>query len=303
MVARRTALAPSPVSLSLWRLLHSLLAGAQTVPNAGTVRQQIEQDRQPALPPKSGPLFLPPPPMASIGGASVTVTGFKFAGNTLLTSKKLSPVVAGFVGRPLTFADLQNAAIAVANEYRRAGWVVKAYLPQQDITGGTVTIQIVEAKFGAVRIEGSTQRSSNGRLKGIVDAAQKPGTALSADALDRAPVADRRSLGVVATGSLSEGEPARRTSSSTWKDVRAQWRGGRRQRRRAIYRRGAHHREREPQCAVRHRRPCRYGDFAYPGQRLSASGLLAAGRERGLARGRERLAPHLRHRDELRRAR
>jgi hemolysin activation/secretion protein len=182
-----------------------MLAGAQTVPNAGTVRQQIEQNQQPALPPKSAPLFLPPPPMESIGGATVTVTGFKFAGNTLLTSKQLLPVVAGFVGRPLTFADLQNAAIAVANAYRRAGWVVKAYLPQQDINGGTVTIQIVEAKLGAVRIDGSTQRTSNGRLSGIVDAAQRPGAPLNAEALDRALLLINDLPGVVATGSLGEG--------------------------------------------------------------------------------------------------
>jgi hemolysin activation/secretion protein len=182
-----------------------MFAGAQTVPDAGTVLQQIQQDRHPALPPKSAPLFLPPPPMESMGGATVTVTTFKFAGNTLLTSKKLTQVVARFVGRPLSFTDLQNAAIAVANAYRHAGWVVKAYLPQQDITGGTVTIQIIEAKFGAVRIDGSTQRASDERLKRIVDASQRPGTPVSADSLDRALLLIGDLPGVIATGSLSEG--------------------------------------------------------------------------------------------------
>jgi hemolysin activation/secretion protein len=182
-----------------------MLARAQTVPDAGTVLQQIEQNRHPALPPKAAPLFPPPPPMESIGGATMTVSAFKFAGNTLLTSKQLTPVVAGFVGRPLTFADLQNVAIAVASAYRRAGWVVKAYLPQQDVTGGTVTIQIIEARLGAVRIDGSTQRASNGRLTGIVDAAQRPGAPLNADALDRALLLIGDLPGVIATGSLSEG--------------------------------------------------------------------------------------------------
>jgi hemolysin activation/secretion protein len=180
-------------------------AYAQAVPDAGTVLQQIEQNRHPMLPPKSAPLILPPPPMESIGGATVTVGAVKFSGNTLLTNKQLSRVVAAFVGRPLTFADLQNAAIAVANAYRRAGWVVKAYLPQQDVTGGAVTIQIIEAKFGAVRIADSTQRASNGRLTGIVDAAQRPGAPLNADALDRALLLIGDLPGVAATGSLTEG--------------------------------------------------------------------------------------------------
>ena len=182
-----------------------MLAEAQTVPDAGTVLRQIQEDQHPALPPKSPPLLLPPPPMQSIGGATVTVTAFRFEGNTLLTSQRLSRAVASFVGRPLTFADLQNAAIAVADAYRRAGWVVRAYLPQQDVTGGTVTIQIIEAKLGAVRIDGSTQRTSNERLTSIVDAAQQPGTPLNADALDRALLLIGDLPGVVATGSLAEG--------------------------------------------------------------------------------------------------
>ena len=182
-----------------------MFAHAQAVPDAGSVRQQIEQNQHPVLPPKSAPLFSPPAPMESIGGVTVTLTSFKFAGNTLLTSKQLSSVVAGFVGRPLTFADLQNAAIAVANAYRRAGWVVKTYLPQQDVTRGEVTIQIIEAKLGAVRIEGATQRASNRRLQGIVDAAQHPGAPLNADALDRALLLIGDLPGVIATGSLGEG--------------------------------------------------------------------------------------------------
>jgi hemolysin activation/secretion protein len=196
---------PQALLLFAAALAAPILARAQSVPDAGTVLQQIEQNRHPVLPPKSAPLFLQPPPMESIGGATVIVTTFKFAGNTLLTNKRLSPVLAGFVGRPLTFADLQNAAIAVANAYRRAGWVVKAYLPQQDVTGGSVTIQIIEAKLGAVRIDGSTQRASNGRVVGIVDTAQRPGAPLNADALDRALLLIGDLPGVVATGSLSEG--------------------------------------------------------------------------------------------------
>jgi hemolysin activation/secretion protein len=182
-----------------------MIADAQTPPDAGTVLQQIERDRRPALPPKSAPLLLAPPPMEAMGGPTVTVSSFSFAGNTLLTGRQLSRAVAGFAGRPLTFTELQNAAIAVADAYRRAGWVVKAYLPQQDVSGGTVVIQIIEAKFGAVRIEGSTQRASNGRLQGIVNTAQRPGAALNAGALDRALLLVGDLPGVAATGSLSEG--------------------------------------------------------------------------------------------------
>jgi hemolysin activation/secretion protein len=202
---RGGALWPPTLLLCATALSTPIRSLAQTVPDAGSVLQQIEQDQHPKLPPKAPPLLLPPAPMESIGGATVTVGTFIFSGNTLLTTDELSRVLASFVGRPLTFADLQNATVAVANAYRRSGWVVKTYLPKQDVTGGTVTIQIVEATLGAVRIDGGTQRASNARLTRIVDDAQRPGAPLNADALDRALLLIGDLPGVVATGSLSEG--------------------------------------------------------------------------------------------------
>jgi hemolysin activation/secretion protein len=183
----------------------SAAAYAQTPPDAGSLLQQIEQQRRPPLPPKAAPLFTPPPPLQSIGGATVTVSAFRFAGNTLLSSAQLAPVVAEFQNRPLDFAALQNAAVAVAVAYRKAGWVVRAYLPQQDITGGIVTIQIVEAVFGAVRVDGDAKRVSAGRLGRIVETAQPPGTPLNGDALDRALLLIDDLPGVSANGRLVEG--------------------------------------------------------------------------------------------------
>jgi hemolysin activation/secretion protein len=181
-------------------------ARAQTVPDAGSLLQQIEKQQHNPLPPKSAPQFAPPLPLQSLGGATVTVKSFHFTGNTLLTDRQLLTVVNGFTDRPLDFAELQNAAIAVATAYRQAGWVVRAYLPQQDITGGTVSIQIVEAKFGAVRVEGGAKRVSAARLKGIVETSQVPGTPVNAAALDRALLLIDDLPGLRATGRLAEGQ-------------------------------------------------------------------------------------------------
>lgn len=148
---------------------------------------------------------MPPAPLQSIGGETITVSTFRFAGNTLLTNEQLTNAVSGFVGRPIDFAGLQNAAIAVASAYRKAGWVVRAYLPQQEITGDAVTIQIVEAKFGAVRLEGEAIRTSEKRLKRMVEARQKPGAPLKATALDRSLLLINDLPGVSATGRLAPG--------------------------------------------------------------------------------------------------
>jgi hemolysin activation/secretion protein len=184
---------------------------AQTAPDAGSLLQQIERGQHPTLPPKAPPEFEPPAPMESLGGVTVTVKAFTFAGNTLLTSKQLAPAVAKFIGRPIGFTDLQNAAIAVATLYRQAGWVVRAYLPQQDVTGGTVTIQIVEAKLGAVRVEGEANHVSSRQVERIIVDAQPPGAPLNANALDRGLLLVGDLPGVTASGKLAEGQKQSQT--------------------------------------------------------------------------------------------
>ncbi|MEY8875627.1 MAG: ShlB/FhaC/HecB family hemolysin secretion/activation protein [Leptothrix sp. (in: b-proteobacteria)] len=182
-------------------------AHAQSVPDAGSLLRQIEQQRVQPLPPAPLPRPAPPPPMQQLDQASITVRTFRFAGNTLLRADQLAPVVASFLNRPLTFAELQSAAIAVANAYRQAGWVVRAYLPRQDVTDGDVTIQVVEATFGRVQIEGKPlQRMQTSRLRRIVEAAQPPGQPLNGDSLDRALLLIDDLPGVSATGRLTEGQ-------------------------------------------------------------------------------------------------
>ena len=196
---------PALAWIALIPLLGSHTAEAQTPPDAGALRRQIEQQQRNTLPPRTEPQLAPPPPMESLGGAAVTVKSFRFVGNTLLTSAQLTPAVASYVGRSLDFAALQNAALAVAAVYRKSGWVVRVYLPQQDITGGTVTIQIVEALFGDVRLEGQARRIAPSRIKSTVERMQARGTPVNAESLERALLLLNDLPGLSARGRLSEG--------------------------------------------------------------------------------------------------
>ena len=182
-------------------------AQAQTPPDAGALRQQIEQGRQPVLPRKATPdKPAEPAAMPAQAGIVATVKAFRFAGNTLLTAEQLAPAVAGFLDRPLDHAQLQAAAAAVADAYREAGWIVRAYLPRQDITEGIVTIQIVEAVFGGLHFEGDVpRRLSRERITKLFDAQQKVGTPLNAERLDRALLLIDDLPGIAASGSLREG--------------------------------------------------------------------------------------------------
>lgn len=180
---------------------------AQTPPDAGSLRQQIERDVRPALPRIEPPKPAAPPPLAPTSGARMTVTAFRFAGNTLLGDAKLAPAVQEYVGRPLSFAELQQAAQAVARVYREAGWIVRAYLPQQDVTGGVVTIQVVEAVYSGARIEGAEpKRLKLSYVLSRFDAQQKTDEPLNARALDRALLLADDLPGVAVAGALREGE-------------------------------------------------------------------------------------------------
>ena len=194
-------------------LMLPIVVMAAPLPDAGALRQQIEQNQQQTFPHKAMPEKpAEPPAMQAKTGIIVTVKSFRFVGNTLVSNKKLTPVVASYLNRPLDFTQLQAAAAAIANAYREAGWIVRAYLPAQDIADGIVTIQIVEAVFGGIHINGDNpQRMSRDQIMRIFEAQQKVGMPLSADKLDRALLLADDLPGVTVGGILSEGRKERET--------------------------------------------------------------------------------------------
>lgn len=180
---------------------------AQTAPDAGVLRQQIERNLPPLMPlPAPLEKAAPPPSMKPLPG-NLTVTEFRFVGNSLITSDALRPVVKEWLNRPLNFNQLQEAAAAVAKVYRDAGWIVRAYLPRQEILDGIVSIQIVEATFGGVHFEsGEVQRVGLDKLKRGVEATQTSGQPMNAEALDRSLLLLSDLPGVAVAGSLREGK-------------------------------------------------------------------------------------------------
>jgi hemolysin activation/secretion protein len=181
------------------------LSHAQTPPDAGVLQQQIERERQQQLPQRVAPERPAAPAEMKPIGVTVTVREFRIVGNTLISAERLAPVVAEYLNRPLDFTQLQAAAMAVANAYREAGWIVRAYLPQQDIRDGIVTIQIVEAVFGKLIPEGDTRRVARTVVLERFGARQRGGEPLNAEALDRALLLADDLPGVTVAGSLRPG--------------------------------------------------------------------------------------------------
>jgi len=186
---------------------------ASKAPNAGALLRDVEKGVPKPLPAPNTELEAPlPPEMKSLGGVKVAVTAFRFIGNHLISDAKLANVVKPWLGRPLAFADLQNAARAVAKHYRDVGWVVRTYLPRQAISGGIVAIQVVEARFGGTRLEGEGKSYvARDYIDRVIRGAQPVGKPIRLSAIERGVLLVGALPGVAANYALVKGKRDRET--------------------------------------------------------------------------------------------
>ena len=181
---------------------------AQTLPDAGSIRQQIELNREQRLTQAVRPApVTPPPEIQPRAGVTVNVKSFQLSGHRLLSTEALMPALAEFVGRTLDFAGLQRATDAVAAAYREAGWLARVYLPEQDISEGTITLQVVEARFAGLRMEGEpSKRVLSSDIQAFFEEQQKTGEPLNTLALDRALLLADDLPGISVAGTLVPGQ-------------------------------------------------------------------------------------------------
>jgi hemolysin activation/secretion protein len=81
---------------------------------------------------------------------------FDIQGNTLLPAEQAATLVAPFAGKGRVYGDIQKALEALENAYRAKGYgTVNVHVPEQEITGGVVRLNVTEAVLGKVMISGN----------------------------------------------------------------------------------------------------------------------------------------------------
>jgi hemolysin activation/secretion protein len=188
---------------------------AQTPPDAGALLNQIRNDPPARRLPEAERLRIAAEPQQTSSGntVSVTVRSFNFIGDRLVDRAALEALTASWVGKTIGLADLQAIAAGVAEFYRARGWVVRTFLPPQDITDGIVTVQVVEARFGGASVDGrSLSRVTPAQISGIVEHQQAKGAPVDGDAIDRALLLAGDLPGVSVNGSLVAGPEDGETS-------------------------------------------------------------------------------------------
>ncbi|MGU3389694.1 ShlB/FhaC/HecB family hemolysin secretion/activation protein [Sphingomonas sp. M1A8_2b] len=147
-------------------------AQAQVPVGAGGLLQQIPpvplNEKSPAdlqLDRKS------PTEIPAAGGPKALVRSLRVTGATLFSERDL---VAASTFRPnteLDLAGLKTLAANITGYYNSRGYfLAQAYLPEQDLQSGTVTITVLEGRFGAVGVKNESRlsdRVANGILSGL----------------------------------------------------------------------------------------------------------------------------------------
>ncbi|MEH1880971.1 ShlB/FhaC/HecB family hemolysin secretion/activation protein [Nostoc sp.] len=83
-------------------------------------------------------------------------------GSTVFSPEKLNQVLAEFINKPITFAQLLEARSKITELYINAGYVTSgAYIPEQTLTTGVVQIQIIEGKLEDIQITGTRRLNPN----------------------------------------------------------------------------------------------------------------------------------------------
>lgn len=175
-------------------------------PDAGSLQQQFRRppDQLPGVQAQPAPA---PAERLPTEGPTLEVKSFRFSGNTLFSEGQLQAAIVDYLGRPLDFTGLKQAAAAIGEVYRKAGWLARVYVPQQEFIDGVITLQIIESRFGTLRQTGTPpSRFDAATAEGYVAAVQTTGELLNITRIDRALLLLDDLPGVSVVGNLTPGE-------------------------------------------------------------------------------------------------
>ena len=157
-------------------VLAALLAtGQNAYAQQPPVGGQLQQIPPAAVPRQRGPDIRiersEPSVDAAAEGARIRVDALRVTGATLFTEAELVAATDFAPGRDLTLPELRNAAAQITRFYNDHGYVLaQAYLPAQDVVAGTVTIAVLEGRYGAIDLRnqaGVPDALAGGMLNGL----------------------------------------------------------------------------------------------------------------------------------------
>lgn len=156
--------------------------------------------------PEASPSVSSKPADAAVG---IELLGFLFVGNQSITSEELGQALSAQLGMKTNMADFEKITEEVTRHYRRRGWLARADLPQQELSGGILRVNITEARFGgAVINDPSGALKASDHLVKLIERHQPVGKAINLKTLETASLLAAEIPGVKTQVSLQPGSHA-----------------------------------------------------------------------------------------------
>lgn len=116
----------------------------------------LREEIRPTPPPSS---ILPPPPSPPAKPKalplSVFVKDIRITGSTVFTREELAAVTAPYVNRKLTTEGLEALRAALTRHYISRGYITSGVIiPDQTVSEGVLTLQVVEGTLSRIEVEG-----------------------------------------------------------------------------------------------------------------------------------------------------
>ena len=106
---------------------------------------------------------------------SIKIDHFEIVGSSVFSQQELQKVTQSFVGRSLSFAELFQVRSAITKLYTDNGYLNSgAYIPEQEINSGKLTIQVLEGGLEAINVTGTKRLDPDYVRKRLEIAAGKP---------------------------------------------------------------------------------------------------------------------------------
>jgi hemolysin activation/secretion protein len=118
-----------------------------TAPQPGRVLPDIVVPQQPSL-------------TSLAAGRELPVTSIEVRGATVLTKEEIAALVGPYLGRSIRYTELETLRLALTRAYVERGYVTSgARIPDQDVAGGVVRVDVVEGRLAEVTVK------TDGRLR------------------------------------------------------------------------------------------------------------------------------------------
>ena len=163
---------------------------------------------QPAALPAPPPVVQPAAPAAPAAPLKLAPKAFQFVGNTVFGSEALGKVLAADIGKEVDLGGLQDATDKIKEFYHAKGYfLAQAILPPQDVSDGTVKIQVVEGRIGKITFKPLPPNApiTQRQFEGMIASSLKEGDLITENGLER-PLLKLRDLpGVDVASTINAG--------------------------------------------------------------------------------------------------